>query len=467
MTHSTSTELNSSEQPPAAAEEPPSGTEEPPSGTEEPPGPAGLLNPVSNYRETARTLPTAQDDWQDWLWQMRNRIRTVEGLHRHHPGLELDEGVRRAMERFPMAITPYYASLIRHWDERDPIYRMAVPDAGELIEPFFLHDDPLEEDRDMAVPGLIHRYPDRALLVSTTTCAMYCRHCTRKRVAGHRESTLSPVRLKGAVAYLKAHPEIRDVIISGGDPLTMATPALERILKELRSVESIDIIRIGTRVPVTMPMRITDELVEMLRNYHPVWINTHFNHPVELTSEAMAACAKLADAGIPLGNQSVLLAGINDDPRVMEQLCRGLLRNRVRPYYLFQCDLVRGVEHLRTPLSRGIEIMEYLRGRLSGLAIPTFIVDAPHGGGKVPVLPTYVVSSSPTHTVLRNFEGLLVSYPEPNLSAVAQLRTALNQAPTVYDLGTGRASSIQPATTTRHARRAGRATSNKRSAGVA
>ncbi|MCU0660858.1 MAG: KamA family radical SAM protein [Myxococcota bacterium] len=412
-------------------------------------------------------LPATDEQWQDWQWQMRNRIRTLADLRQFHPGLDFEEGVSRAMERFPMAITPYYASLIRHWDERDPIYRMAMPDAGELIDPFFLQDDPLEEDHDMAVPGLIHRYPDRALLVSTTTCAMYCRHCTRKRVAGHRESTLSHNRLKAAVAYLEAHPEIHDVIISGGDPLTMPTPALERILKELRSVRSIDIVRIGTRTPVTMPMRITDELVEMLRRYHPLWINTHFNHPTELTTAARAACAKLADAGIPLGNQSVLLCGVNDDPRIVEQLCRELTRNRVRPYYLFQCDLVRGVEHLRTPLSRGIEIMEYLRGRLSGLAIPTFIVDAPHGGGKVPVLPNYVVSTSPTHTVLRNFEGMLVSYPEPNLSAVAQLRTALPQAATVYDLSTGRASAIQPATTTRHARRAGRSSSNKRSAGVA
>jgi lysine 2,3-aminomutase len=439
-------------------------SEEPPSVPEEPPGHAA---PCPKSTKSKNTQLLGDEQWQDWNWQMRHRIRTLTDLRQHHPGLQLDEGVSRAMERFPMAITPYYASLIHHWDERDPIYRMALPDANELVEPFFLRDDPLEEDHDMAVPGLIHRYPDRALLVSTTTCAMYCRHCTRKRVAGHRETTLSPGKLKAIVAYLEAHPEIRDVIVSGGDPLTMATPVLERILKELRSVPSIDIIRIGTRAPVTMPMRVTDELVEMLRRYHPLWINTHFNHPAELTPSALAACAKLADAGIPLGNQSVLLAGVNDDPRIMEQLCRDLCRARVRPYYLFQCDLVRGVEHLRTPLSRGIEIMEYLRGRLSGLAIPTFIVDAPHGGGKIPVLPNYVVSTSPTHTVLRNYEGILVSYPEPNMSAVAQLRTSSNQAPTVHDLSTGRASVIQPSITTRQARRAGRSSSGKRSAGVA
>jgi lysine 2,3-aminomutase len=256
-------------------------------------------------------------------------------------------------------------------------------------------------------------------------------------------------------AYLTKHPEISDVIVSGGDPLTMGDRSLEMVLSALRRVPTVQIIRIGTRMPVTLPMRITDELVGMLKKYHPLWINTHFNHPNEITPESAAACAKLADAGIPLGNQSVLLRNINDDPKVYEQLCRGLVRMRVRPYYLYQCDLVRGIEHFRTPVSKGIEIMEYLRGRLSGLAIPMFVVDAPHGGGKTPIMPNYIVSTSPTHTVIRNFEGMMISYPEP-----AQYTQAGNypeqgheSAPGVWELASGRVSRIQPSGSVRHARR--------------
>jgi lysine 2,3-aminomutase len=331
---------------------------------------------------------------------------------------------------------------------------MAIPQGQELSDPAFLVDDPLEEDEDMPVPGLVHRYPDRALLLVTSTCAAYCRHCTRKRVAGMTETCISSRNLKQAVAYLAAHPEISDVIVSGGDPFTMATEALERILMALRSVPSVQIIRIGTRTPVVMPMRITDELVAMLRRYHPIWVNTHFNHPNELTPEAAEACARLVDAGLPLGNQSVLLRGVNDQPQVFEALCRQLVRMRVRPYYLFQCDLVRGVEHFRTPLARGIEIMEHLRGRLSGLAIPTFVVDAPHGGGKIPLLPNYIVSTSPTHTVVRNSEGMLVAYPEPGaVEDPAASGPPSASAPSVSDLASGKASVIQPAQSSRLTRR--------------
>ncbi|TFG87511.1 MAG: KamA family radical SAM protein, partial [Gemmatimonadales bacterium] len=298
---------------------------------------------------------------------------------------------------------------------------------------------------------LVHRYSDRALLIATTTCSSYCRHCTRKRVAGTREVQISPRRLEQVVAYLREHPEVTDVIVSGGDPLTMATEALYRVLTAIRSVPSVQIVRIGSRVPVVMPMRITDELTAMLRKHHPLWINTHFNHPNELTDDAARACGRLVDAGIPLGNQTVLLRGINDDPRTIERLCRGLVRTRVRPYYLFQGDLVRGVEHFRTPLSRGIEIMEYLRGRLSGLAIPQFVVDAPHGGGKIPLLPAYIVSTSPTHTVLRNFEGMLVSYPEPHCGPAAAPRD--DQPAGVWDLSSGQASAIIPSNMARMRRR--------------
>jgi len=392
------------------------------------------------------------NQWYDWRWQMRNRIRSVEQLRDCFASMSISPGLVQAARKFPLAITPYYASLIRRLDGDDPIFRMCIPQIQEMRDPPFLRDDPLEEEQDMPVPGLVHRYPDRALLIATTTCSTYCRHCTRKRVAGIREQSITSARLRQVTGYLSAHPEIVDVIVSGGDPLTMSTEALDRMLSALRSVPSVQIIRVGTRVPVVMPMRITPELTAMLRKHHPLWVNTHFNHPNEITPDSAEACERLVDAGMPLGNQSVLLRGVNDDPQIIEQLCRGLVRMRVRPYYLFQCDLVRGVEHFRTPLSRGIQIMEYLRGRVSGLAIPTFVVDAPHGGGKIPLLPNYIVSTSPTHTVLRNFEGMLVSYPEPG--AVCEPSPAQPApAPGVYDLVSGKATKIQPAHTTRQKRR--------------
>jgi lysine 2,3-aminomutase len=429
-------------------------SDKPPSSTKRLDEPVDAALPLfAASPTTVLPAPEAKVSFYDWQWQMRNRIRSASQIKKHFPHMSLHPGLIKAAEKFPLAITPYYASLIRRLDESDPVYRMAVPQVQELFDPPFLRDDPLEEDHDMPVPGLVHRYPDRALLIATTACAMYCRHCTRKRVAGQRETSISTARLRQVVAYLTDHPEIHDVIVSGGDPLTMPTDAIERVLSALRAVPSVDIIRLGTRAPVTLPMRITEELVAMLRKYHPLWINTHFNHPNELTPESERACRMLADAGIPLGNQSVLLKGVNDDPRVLEQLFRGLVRMRVRPYYLYQCDLVRGVEHFRTPLSRGIEVMEYLRGRMSGLAIPTFVVDAPGGGGKIPVLPNYVVTMSPTHTVLRNFEGVLVAYPEPGATVEAVPASQLPADPTVYELVTGQSTKIQPAHSARQSRR--------------
>ena len=425
--------------------------------SEEPPSPASAEECTAPASAACGKFPGRVRDgrWLDWRWHMKNRIRTIAQLRGRFPTLDVSSDTIQAARKFPLAITPYYASLIRRPDDADPIFRMCVPQAGELIDAAFLKDDPLEEAEDMPVPGLVHRYPDRALLLVTTTCSAYCRHCTRKRVAGMQESTISPAALERAVRYLAGHPEITDVILSGGDPFTMTTDALERILAALRCVASIQVIRIGTRTPVVMPQRITDELVAMLRRHHPVWVNTHFNHPHELTAEAAEACARLVDAGVPLGNQSVLLRGVNDRPEIVEELCRRLVRMRVRPYYLFQCDLVRGVEHFRTPLSRGLEIMEYLRGRLSGLAIPQFVVDAPHGGGKIPLLPNYIVSMSPTHTVLRNFEGLLVAYPEPGVRAepASGAGGAAETAPGVYDLVSGKATAIRPARSARMRRR--------------
>ncbi len=406
--------------------------------------------------------------WHDWRWQLRNRARDLLELRDLLPDLRIDMGARAACRRFPLAVTPYYAALIRQANASDPIYAQAVPQTSELHDPACLMDDPLAEDHDMPVSGLVHRYADRALVLATTMCAMYCRHCTRKRVAGQCERQISRIDLVRIVDYLGAHPEISDVIVSGGDPFTLPTPTLNRILTAIRSVPSVEIIRIGTRTPVVLPMRIDAELVRMLRRHHPVFVNTHFNHPRELTADARAALGRLADAGIPLGNQSVLLRGVNDDPLVLEELFRGLLRSRVRPYYLFQCDLVRGVEHFRTPISRGIEIMEYLRGRLGGLGIPAYIVDTPHGGGKVPLLPNYIVSMSPTHTVLRTCEGMLVSYPEPSAlsSPAAAAPVETDATPGVWELASGRADQIIPATNRRMRRVSGKAEAARRDLGV-
>lgn len=413
--------------------------------------------PVAETLSGARSrLDASNPRWRDWKWQVRNRIRSVGALQECFPELSLNPALAQVSATYPLAITPYYASIMRRLDDLDPVFRMAVPQAQELVDPPFLQADPLEEEHDMPVPGLIHRYRDRALVMATTMCSMYCRHCTRKRVAGTREVTISAARLRQIHDYLLRHSEITDVIISGGDPLTMDTPQLERVLDAVRSVPSVELIRIGTRTPVVLPMRITAELTAMLKKYQPLWINTHFNHPQELTPDAIAACGALVDAGIPMGNQSVLLRGVNDDPELMAQLCRGLLKSRVKPYYLFQCDLVRGVEHFRTPLAKGLEIMEYLRGRVSGLAIPTFVVDTPHGGGKVPLLPNYIVSVSPTHTVLRNYEGMMVSYPEPQYRAAAEAAPVAAPAAArgVWQVANGRLDALVPGGIDRTARRA-------------
>jgi lysine 2,3-aminomutase len=429
--------------------------DEPPPSNEEP----ATTTQLSSTPGTATPpQPRQSPKWNDWRWQIRNRIRTYKELTDFFPSLRSNAGIARVAEKYPMAITPYYASLIKSTDLSDPVYQMSVPQGQELLAPDFLHADPLEEEEDMPVPGLVHRYRDRALLMATTMCSMYCRHCTRKRVAGYQESCIDVSQLNAITDYLRAHPEVKDVVISGGDPMTMSTSLLERILAAVRSVPSVDIIRIGTRVPVVMPQRITNELTTMLSKYHPVWINTHFNHPNEITPESAAACAKLANAGLPIGNQSVLLRGINDTPQVMEELCRALVKIRVRPYYLFQCDLVRGVEHFRTPISRGIEIMEYLRGRLSGLAIPTYVVDTPHGGGKIPVLPNYIISSSPSHTVLRNFEGMIMNYPEPMepMPRTPPSTNARSGSPGVWEVAAGHSSAITPSGSHRQKRRAAR-----------
>jgi lysine 2,3-aminomutase len=348
---------------------------------------------------------------QDWRRQMRERLRSVDELRNTCPEIELPDDTDGGAD---MAVTPYYMSALRQASPaaQAALLRMCVPTTAEKLCPDFLRGDPHRENHHMPVPGLVHRYPDRALLIATHDCAVRCRHCMRKR-SWWANSAPPSLDMPAAARYLSDHPGIRDVLISGGDPLCMETKALAAILSPVRAVPSIDIIRIGTRVPATLPMRIDAELVDALRGFHPLYINTHFNHPAELTSDATAACSRLADAGIPLGNQAVLMRGINDDVETLEALFRGLLRARVRPYYLFQCDLVSGVEHLRTRLSVGLRIMRELRQRLGGLGIPAFVVDAPGVGSKIPLLPDYIVARDDTSTTFRDPDGNTFVYPEP------------------------------------------------------
>ena len=353
-------------------------------------------------------------DWNSWAWQVRNRIETLDELKKYIPLTpEEEEGVKKCLGRLRMAITPYYLSLINVNDPYDPVRKQAIPTAEELNISSADLDDPLHEDTDSPVPGLTHRYPDRVLLLTTDQCSMYCRHCTRRRFAGQHDCEISTDKIDKCIEYVKNHTEVRDVLLSGGDVLCLSDEKLEYIISKLRAIEHVEIIRLGSRTPVVMPQRITQELCDMLKKYHPIWLNTHFNHPNEMTQEAKRACAMLADAGIPLGNQSVLLAGVNDCPSVMKKLVHQLVMARVRPYYIYQCDLSMGLEHFRTPVSKGIEIIEALRGHTSGYAVPTFVVDAPGGGGKIPVMPNYLISQSPDKVILRNFEGVITTYTQP------------------------------------------------------
>ena len=355
----------------------------------------------------------ASDWWNDWHQQLMHRITTPDALLCLFPDFPDAEMDKKALHAFPMAITPYYASLIKQPGFDDPVFAMSVPQSAELHNPPFLSADPLGESRHMPVPGIIRRYPDRVVLLTTTDCAAHCRHCTRKWA--QMSSCMQDIKtiLPGALHYLQEHPEIKEVLVSGGDPLVLSDETIEYILSSIRAIPSIEIIRIGTRTPVTLPMRITPALTKILKRYHPVWINTHFNHPAEITPVAAEACERLADAGCPVGNQTVLLKGINDSADCIECLCRKLLRHRVRPYYLFQCDLVPGIEHFRTPLQTGISIIDHLRKHVSGIAIPTFVVDTPDYGGKIPVSPSHIVSSDSTQTVFSTYDGKRVSYPEP------------------------------------------------------
>ncbi len=366
------------------------------------------VGPRSIWRDAPEAL------WNDWHWQQRERIIRLDQLERV---IRVTPEERRAAvetdAEFHMGITPYYAALMDPEDPSCPIRLQSVPTLGELnILPSDL-EDPLAEERDMPVPGITHRYPDRVLFYTTHNCPVYCRHCTRKRKVSDPTSAAAKRQIEDSLAYIAAHREIRDVVISGGDPLSLSDERLDYILGRLRAIPHVEIFRLGTRNLVTLPQRVTDDLAYMLRRHHPVYVNTHFNHPKECTAEAFEAARRLADAGCVIGNQMVLLKGVNDDPAVVKRLNHLLLLMRIRPYYIYQCDLARGISHFRTPVETGIRIIEALRGHTSGLAVPQFVVDAPNGGGKIPVNPEYVVSHEGKRWVLRNWAGKQFVYEEP------------------------------------------------------
>jgi lysine 2,3-aminomutase len=398
----------------AADEEPPS-QEKPPGRTivltkleEEPPS-----KTASNRHRLFGHIPDSH--WNDWKWHFRNRITTVDQLTRYFPlSFEERAQLRLVTKRYPLSVTPYYLSLIDPYDLDDPIRKQALPSILEMTMGTIGLEDPLAEKEDSVVPGLVHRYPDRALMVLTDICPMLCRHCTRKREWRHGGWVRPDSEIEAMLDYIRRHTEVRDIIISGGDPLTLDTGRLEGIIARVRAIQHVEIIRIGTRFPVVLPQRIDKELCDMLSKYGPIWLNTHFNHPKELTPEAAEACDRLVRAGVPVNNQTVLLRGVNDNVATQLKLCQGLLKIKVRPYYLFQCDEVQGTEHLRTPVETGLKIIQGMRGHTSGLAVPTFVVDLVHGGGKVPLQPDYVLEHTEDELMLRNYEGKVYRYRNPN-----------------------------------------------------
>jgi lysine 2,3-aminomutase len=357
----------------------------------------------------------SNEKWNDWHWQLQNRVTDPSILGKiFNWDSKRVEDVKGYLKILRMAITPYYLSLIDVDDyENDPVYKQAVPTVHETNIVSADMADPLHEEIDSPVPLITHRYPDRVLFLVTDQCSMYCRHCTRRRFAGQTDNPASPELIDQAIEYIKKTKTVRDVLISGGDPLTLGTDQLEKIIAKVRDIPHVEIIRIGSRVPVVLPQRIDEQLVNMLKKYHPLFLNTHFNHPKEITEESKKACEMLANAGIPLGNQTVLLRGVNDDAMVMKKLMQKLLTIRVKPYYIYQCDLSQGIEHFRTKVSKGIEIIEMLRGHTTGLAVPTFVIDAPGGGGKTPIMPNYLISMSPKNVIVRNYEGFIAKYEEP------------------------------------------------------
>ncbi len=388
-------------------EEPPSKSSVARNIEEEPPGkcPTGRYKMFGNVPDSS---------WNDWRWHFRNRITSPDQLSRLVAlSAEEKSQIELVCQRYPLSITPYYLSLIDPDDPADPVRKQSVPSILEISMGGMGMEDPLAEEKDSVVPGLVHRYPDRVLMVLTDICPMLCRHCTRKREWRHGGWVRPWSQIEAMLDYVRRTPEVRDVIVSGGDPLTLSTGHLESIISRIREIKHVEIIRIGTRFPVVLPQRIDAGLCDMLSKYGPIWLNTHFNHPREITPESAAACDRLLRAGVPVNNQSVLLRGVNDSVETQLKLCQGLLKIKVRPYYLFQCDEVQGTEHLRTPVEVGIKIIEGMRGYTSGLAVPNFVVDLVNGGGKVPMQPNYVLSMTKDELLLRNYEGKIFRYRNP------------------------------------------------------
>src|SRR6266850_5867609 len=359
----------------------------------------------------------ADSDWNDWRWQLKHRITSADQLQRLMPTLTPEEyaGAKLANHKLALAITPYFFNLIDPADENCPIRWQVIPRIEETQTASWEMTDPCGEDSHSPVPGLVHRYPDRVLLLPLNMCAAYCRYCTRSRWVGDENEIIFGPRLEGAIDYIRKNKKIRDCLISGGDPLLFSDRRLEELLSKLRAIPHLEFLRIGTRVPVFLPMRITKELVQMMKQYQPLWISIHFNHPREITPEVKVACEMLADGGFPLGSQSVLLKGVNDRPEIIKKLAHELLKIRVRPYYLYQCDPVQGTSHFRTPVSKGLEIIESLRGHTTGYAVPTFVIDAPGGGGKIPIAPNYVVNRDENVITLRNYAGNTYEYHETDV----------------------------------------------------
>ncbi len=388
------------------------------------------LNSLKQVRSAGRGFwsHVSEADWNDWRWQLKHRINSLEQLERLMPTLSPEEhaGTLLANSKLSLAITPYFFNLIDPADENCPIRWQVIPRIEETNTAAWEMSDPCGEDAHSPVPGLVHRYPDRVLFLVTDRCASYCRYCTRSRLVSNASGYDFHPEFEKQIAYVRNHPEVRDVLLSGGDPLLLSDDKLEFLLSQLRAIPHVEFLRIGTRIPIFLPQRITPELCAMLKKYHPLFISVHSNHPRELTTEVRDALGRLADAGIPLGNQSVLLRNVNDDVTVMRALMQKLIMCRVKPYYLYQCDLIAGSAHLRASVRKGLEIMEGLRGHTTGYAIPQYVIDAPGGGGKVPINPEYVLTRNADRVIIRNFEGKIFEYPEaadgtPLLDAPTQI----------------------------------------------
>ena len=368
---------------------------------------------MRKYKDIPLWKRVSSKQWADWKWQVRNRITDVDTLAEViNLTPEEREEIANSAKYLRMAITPYYASLMDPDNPECPVRRQAVPTSNELHLSKDDMEDTVGETTDAPHDGLTHRYPDRVLLLITDQCSMYCRHCCRRRIVGVTDHARSWEEIEAGIDYIRKTPQVRDVLLSGGDPLLVSDAFLEKILRELRKIKHVEVIRLGSRTPVVLPQRITPGLVKMLRKYHPIWLNVHFNHPNEVTPDSKKAVEMLADGGIPVGNQSVLLKGVNDCPTVMKKLCHDLVAMRCRPYYIYQCDIAKGLEHFRTATAKGIEIIEHLRGHTSGFAVPEFVIDAPTGGGKIPVGPQYLISMSDKRVILRNYEGGIFQFPE-------------------------------------------------------